>query len=514
MSELYEQLNDLYQLHKAAKDLEHGIKKDSWTFFEPSKFVYAFFAFNSFYSIDWEMSVRRERVCSWEYRRDSNENLKEMDKIDKLISFIYNSILYSKTDDLNAGHDRWVSQKVSAKMASYIGIESEKIFEILENINLDSRIKSETKSRFIFSLNQILKNEVIDENIKDSLSNVLKFVFLVRNNIFHGSKTVIEMMNKNQSARLNIYTHIIIALNDLLFESIETRFKWNRKQVDEDFDGNIRKIEKRAFQSFKDPLSKYGEIDIPEGILFYPCCGNDTLKPLKLFIDRIGEYHFVDNLLVPQLPILECDVEGYQETSTLSSSVLSSRELISKHVVYSAVSYPPDNYVIPYSNISNLKIKDIKCAGLKSSVSSFLKDEWFLRNNMKKINLFRHLQDGLAVFSTLDNVSVFYLVGDSEGEGGSGQRWFQKNVFDIILDKLIDGGLIVTDGSSYDPNSFENVEWKNMLKTRRRKSNVQVTKDWIPMDFNYNNRDFRCLGKVGNRYGPIYAWQVHRLSEK
>ena len=67
MGDLYEQLNDLYKLQIAAKELRHGIKKESWSLFEPSKFVYAFFAFNSFYSIDWDESAKEQKLIKWEF---------------------------------------------------------------------------------------------------------------------------------------------------------------------------------------------------------------------------------------------------------------------------------------------------------------------------------------------------------------------------------------------------------------------------------------------------------------
>lgn len=69
-----EQLTDLYKLHIVAKEWQHGIKKTCWKIFEPSRFVYAFFAFNSFYSIDWEESVREGRLVKWATEQEETEN--------------------------------------------------------------------------------------------------------------------------------------------------------------------------------------------------------------------------------------------------------------------------------------------------------------------------------------------------------------------------------------------------------------------------------------------------------
>lgn len=58
LNNVREQIDDLYNLFAAAKEFKHGIKKHSeWAFFEPTKFIYAFFTFNSLYSIDWKDSV-------------------------------------------------------------------------------------------------------------------------------------------------------------------------------------------------------------------------------------------------------------------------------------------------------------------------------------------------------------------------------------------------------------------------------------------------------------------------
>ena len=50
-------------------------------------------------------------------------------------------------------------------------------------------------------------------------NEILGFIYSVRNNIFHGTKTTIEMSDKNQRKRLDIYSNILIAVNELLFKS-------------------------------------------------------------------------------------------------------------------------------------------------------------------------------------------------------------------------------------------------------------------------------------------------------
>ena len=72
-----------------------------------------------------------------------------------------------------------------------------------------------------------------DNLLIGKLKVMLRFVYLVRNNIFHGTKTTIEMSDKNQRKRLEIYSNILIATNELLFKSLENILKT-------EFDGHYK----------------------------------------------------------------------------------------------------------------------------------------------------------------------------------------------------------------------------------------------------------------------------------
>ena len=512
MSDLRTFLNDLYQLHKASKDLEHGVKRDNWTLFEPSKFIYAFFAFNSFYSIDWDTSSANQDITKWEYIKNTDSNLSETQKINKLIKFVHDSLLGKNTPQYSIEQKKQVSLIIADRLNSNVNISIENTKEILSTITVDPRINEYRKEKFIEDIEHLLNHNLNGKQLTDALSNVLYFVFIVRNNIFHGSKTVLEMMNHNQRDRLNIYSQILLAFNDLLFDAIENRFEWTRKQVDEDFRRVSASNESRTIRNFNSQsLANKLNIDIPEGSLFYPCCGNDTELPIKFFHENIIDYHFVDNYLVPQLPLLECTIEGYQDQTIDNRNSKRTSCPISKAIVHKVISSEPINHDISKENIDELSRLGIKCVGYKFQPSMILKQEWYLNSGIKKLNIYRHLQDGLATFTTLDKISVFFLRRDSDGEGGSGQRWFQKSVFDLILDKIVDGGLIVTDGSSLDYKLVDSAEWKGFWNNRNIRPNSIVEN---PADFYYNNIKFECLGKVANGYGPVYAWRVIKQTDK
>lgn len=228
----------------------------------------------------------------------------------------------------------------------------------------------------------------------------------------------------------------------------------------------------------KGALNIIEKIEIPKGRLFYPSCGHDTLMPTKLFKNKVDEFNFVDIMWIPftrynRIRNLKV-INSYSTTKHLSDDVIKLANGIFK---------PRTNYKIEKSYLVTDKVKNI--------------------TNNKTIFINRYKQDGLTIFYTLDKISVFYLVGDSAGEGGSGQFWFQPGLFDEILNKLIDGGLIVTDGSGKPElmsREYNESEWSGLWK-----HDEQIGK------FVYKDRKFKLQGIVGKRYGPIKVWQVKKI---
>jgi len=63
---------------------------------------------------------------------------------------------------------------------------------------------------------------------KGKLKNeIIGFIYQVRNNIFHGTKTTIEMADRNQRERLEIYSKILIATNELLFRVLSRQLEFS-----------------------------------------------------------------------------------------------------------------------------------------------------------------------------------------------------------------------------------------------------------------------------------------------
>ena len=111
----------------------------------------------------------------------------------------------------------------------------------------------------------------------------------------------------------------------------------------------------------------------------------------------------------------------------------------------------------------------------------------------------------------INQMGVFFYRGDSGGEGGSGTLWLTvrrkaTNLMAEVLQRMLDGGLIVTDGSNCCSrrNSYKDLgRFYQTAVDAEAMSRVGAFAD------DTGNR-FRCIGYLGQRYGPTLAWQVEK----
>lgn len=247
-------------------------------------------------------------------------------------------------------------------------------------------------------------------------------------------------------------------------------------------------------------------ISLPNGILFYPCCGDDTYEPIMQFIDTATEFHFVDIKRVPRFPILECNNKA--PAGTARNNNRNGRSLvIPSSLIERLVDRQRKDTVVDETNITRLKQMGIKSSGYRGQVTISKKEIWESSISTNgKIMIYGHKQDGLIKFLDFYEIGIFYLRGDSLGEGGSGQQWFQPKLFDLILDKLVNGGFIVTDGSGLHYETRDIVPWKNLW------GGLDFSGlDRKPDDFIYRDSYFSCIGKCGERYGPVFLWKVIKV---
>ena len=213
--QFFEELKDLHRLHLVTKDFKHIIEYEpgSWKMFEPSKFVYAYFAFNTFYNFDWVESVKNKRLTLFSkvVRDGKEEEPSERYKFKAMIDFIFNY----NTDDERIEFVHFIKRPNKRENP----IPNQILIDCISGITPDKKISESKREDFIKEFIKLIETEsLIEGKIKNE---IVGFIYLVRNNIFHGTKTTIEMSDKNQRKRLDIYSAILIGINELLFKSLE-----------------------------------------------------------------------------------------------------------------------------------------------------------------------------------------------------------------------------------------------------------------------------------------------------
>ncbi|KMT22889.1 hypothetical protein [Clostridium cylindrosporum] len=212
------------------------------------------------------------------------------------------------------------------------------------------------------------------------------------------------------------------------------------------------------------------KIDVPKGVLFYPCSGSDTYEPISLFIDSVDEFHFTDineeELRLPTLEVKDSKVSSIDGSLNLGAFLRKNLEL-------------------------DLGSLTIPTRGEKHI--------WTLEGeDSRSIEIYKHFLDGAVTLMSLEDISVFFYRRDTSKIDGSGQWWMGKDLLEILVEKMVDGGIILTDGS--DPNPEEwNRPWRSLLYTSEDKES-----------FRYFNREFEYIGEINSDIRKVHAWRVNK----
>ncbi|MFN4299895.1 MAG: hypothetical protein ACK4EX_09230 [Thermaurantimonas sp.] len=95
----------------------------------------------------------------------------------------------------------------------------DRTIETISRITPNNRITESERENFKNEFENLMRS--IEIKIGKFKNDIIRFVYMVRNNIFHGIKNTIEMSEVFQRKRLEIYSRIIIAVNELLFKVLE-----------------------------------------------------------------------------------------------------------------------------------------------------------------------------------------------------------------------------------------------------------------------------------------------------
>jgi hypothetical protein len=223
--------------------------------------------------------------------------------------------------------------------------------------------------------------------------------------------------------------------------------------------------------------------------LFYPCSGNDLSVPIKIFSPFVNDFWFVDRGYFSP---------GHQDTRGYGYDVSADKQI------------PVLNKDKKYNLIETKTTGPVSWHAYNHEIEPCVLTETYEHLPTKnKIRIHRRRGYGFSAFrKEIDSIGVFFYRGDSQGEGGSGNLWLASEHINEVCDKLIDGGLIVTDGCQHGHTTEHRELWKY------HRCNCQIEPEEIIKSMepftDKSGRRFTCVGYAGQRYEPTLVWQVYK----
>jgi len=405
-------IDTMNEVHCEQAQLFHSAKSDRrgrQSTMPSTAFIYEYFLFNSLYQVNWEESLAKDEIAYW-----PRESTTEINQQGKFLSFIRKwcrespSIVYRAFESIGYIHDldgEWT--------------------EIIP----DKRVSMEKGQRFFRKLGEIqsgLRANAFDPtkaNFK-LIENCAEFIYLVRNNIFHGTKTLDQMFGSEQKQRIKVYEMFIRGVVSLFFlsmdqgqvaadltqlpvklvvaEGIEIELSAD-DLLEQVTKGNLKHEDSRLINEIQKKYS-FKKKSAPVGLsLFYPSAGEDVLCPLILGLPFCSEYFFY-----------ECSRKRLTRSKVLIERFLQGKFKIIED--------------------------DISTSNQGELIVSFESG-----TDIKRIHLVN--DDNEHFLKIGASVGFFFRRGDSQGNGGSGQEWDSRHILDVVKKGQCDRDIIiVTDG--------------------------------------------------------------------
>lgn len=240
--------------------------------------------------------------------------------------------------------------------------------------------------------------------------------------------------------------------------------------------------------------------DIEDTKLFYPCSCNDYLKPIEIFAPIVTEFIFVD------IGYLR-EGETPNKSNRLSLDARFIKPILNEELGYEFL----DSKIIgnpnyPYSQ----PLKELDTCILIQRFKNL--DS----NKLITIKIVRGFGYDCFEKLALNQLGVFFYRGDSQDVSGSKNYWFNRSKMLKVCDKLIDGGLVVTDGSNYDRRSME---YFPFASHKHNEYYVQTGEHSLQLQFDLSMKKrfvdkygniFTCFGYIGIRCGQTFVWKLNK----
>lgn len=407
-----------------------------------TSFVFELFLFNSLYQYDWESTFSQKVLVPWE-----RDQLLEYAQQAKLERFVRGRCQDNPT----------ILRRAFAPVCQLEDLDGD-----WTRVTPDARISTDDGRKFFTKIAE-LRNRLRSENelqpsrsLFELIADCRYFVYLVRNNIFHGSKSIGEIYEPKQRRRIEVYDIFLKCLVSLFFLSVDKspvaadyvqlpiRLAFQDSNVvnigqsevvDLVANGRMKPEDSRLIAAFFSHRHVPTQWPSPRDSLFYPSSGEDLFTPLLLGLPYCAQFFFYDHLprknvvgrlkrLLNQLPDVQFQSNGGRDNEPLQFDFIGTRRTI--HLVQG---------------------------------------------------------DNLDFLDRDVDLTFYFHRGDSPGEGGSGQNWDSLYVVDLG-EQIESAGAcqILTDG---EPGGLH-----PDLRSRMQKASIPLSHGGRDYFFGEASREF------------------------
>ena len=271
-------------------------------------FIFEFFLYNSIYQVDWENTETNGHKTEFPVGLDENGRsirLSEGKQQKALEKYLRKK----------CQHDTTLLQRAFAPLGQLPDLDAP-----WTRIRTEDPAKTEEGERFFKRItelrNLVNSGELLPTgSIFDLIGECRYFVYNVRNNIFHGSKSLADLYDDNQGRRIEVYHLFLQSLVSLFFLTS------GRKPVAADHVQSQVAIPTLSGESRIIPASGILELVVnnlikpedsrliawarrwlsdktveqgPDGALFYPSAGYDVITPVIIGLPYCTDFYFYD----------------------------------------------------------------------------------------------------------------------------------------------------------------------------------------------------------------------------
>jgi hypothetical protein len=234
------------------------------------------------------------------------------------------------------------------------------------------------------------------------------------------------------------------------------------------------------------------------GSLFYPGSGDDITEPLLCFFCYIGTFWFVDaTYLSPDHPDLALHIEHERHTPLNPFQFIGTVDTPLPITHWKLSLAPMNSLGIRYPNAGALgeRYRD-RNTGIKFTTHKVRANPWDVLQSLEQISVIFYRD----VFSPQKHALPWS--GEDAGRRPEGQT----GALPDVLPKLVDGGLVVTDGLGCD--GLENPYRELARFLGKQEISGQDAMSQAKPFSDEQGRVFSCIGYCSPIIGPTLIWKV------